>query len=426
MNLENQLRRHLSNCINQGNASRYANPGLQNDPGALGSAIFAANETRTLRESPFPRPADSSPAHDSGLLMQSFNGNQFQQNSLFLPSRPPSTGFFASASAMGAPLSPQLPPSPRQRRGAISFPSQPPTPENLSPFYGLPPSVAHVLNQEVQKASVNKPLSTTQKTAQLAIPATLPTRVSGFRPMAAVARTRPASIVNTGRSLIQAAASNFSSNYRGEHSVRNASDADLKPEENCSLWLTNLPPDVTYHELLTPIRSIGRIRASFINAPDYLQHNTAAGKVVFFSPGPAQNFLTWSLINGLTIRGHQIRVTHNRIKAKEEAIVADESRVLIITGHADFVNEKSLRDFFTARFIFQTDEVTTLIKAGDRAVVEYKFGSYRCQAQMGKMALEKDRPEELEKVEFGKDPCEVGETLSSYGVAGERIQGRGI
>lgn len=102
------------------------------------------------------------------------------------------------------------------------------------------------------------------------------------------------------------------------------------------------------------------------------------------------------------------------------------SRCLIITGHADFVNEASLSKFFKDRFIFQVDEVVELIKAGGRAVVEFKFGSYRCQSQMGKMSLEKDRPAGLEKVEFGDDPCEVGDTMSSYGIAAERIQGRGL
>ncbi|KPM37175.1 hypothetical protein AK830_g9376 [Neonectria ditissima] len=423
--------------FNQGSGARRFNSGLRHNSGAMGpamSAVDAASGVRTLLESPFPRSANM--AHESALLVQPFHANHFGQNSIFssqtpaIQSRPHPTSVFASTAA-ASPVS-QPPPTPRQRRDAVSFPSQPPTPEpvlSTSPLR-FPPGLRHLFCPEPKKPlPVEKPDTTpAQVTAQLSTPSPTPARASGFRPMAAVACTRPAAapVVTASRALNQATASSFSTNYRGEHSVRNASDHDLRPEENCSLWLTNLPPDVTYHELLAPIRGIGRVRASFINAPDYLQHSTAAGKVVFFAPGPAQKFLALSLVNGLSIRGHQIKVTHNRIKARGEAIVADESRVLIVTGHARFVNEKSLREFFNARFIFQTDEITTLIVAGDRAVVEYKFGSYRCQAQMGKMALEKDRPEELEKVEFGKDPCEVGETLSSYGIAGDRIQGRGI
>ncbi|KAH6990227.1 hypothetical protein EDB80DRAFT_538796, partial [Ilyonectria destructans] len=247
---------------------------------------------------------------------------------------------------------------------------------------------------------------------------------SGFRPMAAVSHNRRTTRNNTSQAIVLADDAAFSNNYRGEHSARNASVRNLKPEENCALWLTNLPPDCTYHELLATIRNYGRIWCAVINEPDYLRHTTAAAKVVFFAPGPAQAFLAMSLIRGVTIRNHRIKVTENRVKYKEEPMTGSESRVLIITGSSKFVNEKALTEFFQERFVFEVDEVITLIHAEQRTVLEYKFGSYRCQAHMGKMALEKDKPEGLEKVEYGEDPCEVGDTMSSYGVAGYRIQGR--
>lgn len=86
-------------------------------------------------------------------------------------------------------------------------------------------------------------------------------------------------------------------------------------------------------------------------------------------------------------------------------------------------------EWFGARFKFEVDEVVPLITttaAGGRSVVEFRFGSYRCQGQMGKIALEKDRPEWLEHVEFGDDPCEVGDGFTSYAIAAQRIQGMGM
>ncbi|KAF4472451.1 hypothetical protein FALBO_639 [Fusarium albosuccineum] len=256
-----------------------------------------------------------------------------------------------------------------------------------------------------------------------------PTR--GFRPMAAITQNQRSSVDRTEREITPADPTIFSGNYRGEHSIRNASVEALAPEENCALWLTNLPPDVTHQQLLAQIRNVGRIWCTVINAPDYSRHNTAAAKVVFFTPQSAQILLSKSLTRGLEVNGYRVKVTHNRVKYREEPPLGNATRVLIITGKSTFVNRETLTEFFKERFVFEVDEIIELIvqgqaHTGGRSVIEYKFGSFRCQAQMGKMALEKDRPEGFEKVEFGPDPCEVGDTLSSYGIAAERIQGRGI
>lgn len=259
-----------------------------------------------------------------------------------------------------------------------------------------------------------------------------PSSPRGFRPMAAISHNDRAfgARINP-REVLPADPRAFSTNYRGEHSVRNASVDDLPFEQNCALWLTNLPPDVTYQQLLAQIRNVGRIWCTVINAPDYDRHNTAAAKVVFFTPGPAQRLLQKSLTQGLEVNGYAVKVTHNRVKYGAQTLTGNASRVLIVTGKTTFVNPESLTEFFKARFVFEVDEIIELINQGNRhkggrSVVEYKFGSFRCQAQMGKMALEKDRPEGFEKVDFGPDPCEVGDTLASYGIAAERIQGKGM
>jgi hypothetical protein len=247
--------------------------------------------------------------------------------------------------------------------------------------------------------------------------------------MAAINHNRPTAATENGRE--EAEVNIFSDNYKGEHTMRNASAMNLSPEENCALWLTNLPPDVTYNQLLAQIRNVGRIWCTVINEPDYDRHDTAAAKVVFFTPHPAQLLLSKSLTQGLEVSGYPVRVTHNRVKYGEQPMVGAASRVLIITGKSTFVNPESLTEFFKERFVFEIDEITPLIVQperikGGRSVVEYRFGSFRCQAQMGKMALEKDRPQGFEKVEFGEDPCEVGDTLTAYGIAAERIQGKGM
>lgn len=225
----------------------------------------------------------------------------------------------------------------------------------------------------------------------------------------------------------QVASLKFSPRYHGMHTENNASVEYLKPEQNCALWLTNLPPDIKEKELLAAIRNVGRIYATYINYPDGYTHSTSAAKVVFFTPEAAQRLVAHAtLVNPMVIRGHHVKIALNRIKYAKSSMENGESRVLIITGHKDFVNEQSLTAYFEARFQFQIDEAHTLIRHKERAVVEYKFGSYRCQAQMGMKALLLDRPAGFEMVEYGADPCEVGSDVTSFTVAGERIQGRGL
>lgn len=241
---------------------------------------------------------------------------------------------------------------------------------------------------------------------------------TGFRPMDALLCTQS----SPSRTHVAPNTPLFSDRYFGKHVGSNASADYLLPDQNCALWLTNLPPGVTYRDLLGSIRNFGRIWCTFINEPDNVTHSTAAAKVVFFTPMAATNLLLASWSTPLTIRNHRIKISHNRIKYPSKPLDHGVSRVLIITGHVDFVNPTSLFQFFQDRFIFQIDKVEQLVRSGDRAVVEYSFGSYRCQAQMGKMALEKDRPCGFEMVEFGEDPCEVGDTFSSYATAVARLQ----
>ncbi|KJZ73321.1 hypothetical protein HIM_07325 [Hirsutella minnesotensis 3608] len=285
--------------------------------------------------------------------------------------------------------------------------------ETLQMFNALP-SV-----RETQEPRENRQIHVPPKHTQ-----TSPT--GGFLPMMAVAEPERRRYSLAAMQMNASDAAKFSTRYHGMHTDSNASADHLAPSQNCALWLTNLPADIDYSELLGAIRNVGRIWCTYINLPDNIKHHTAAAKVVFFTPEGAQKLLSESWTKTIVIRGHRVRASHNRIKYDKNAVVGKASRVLLITGTDSFVNPENLREWFKERFVFQEDRIIVLIKAGGRAVCEFRFGSYRCQAQMGKMALEKDRPEGLEKVEFGEDPCEVGENMASYGTAAERIQGKGL
>ncbi|KAM3506236.1 hypothetical protein MY11210_007632 [Beauveria gryllotalpidicola] len=311
----------------------------------------------------------------------------------------------------------------------------------------LGPSIPIRMGQSPGSAPDNR-TSSGPDPHQSLVPFYLQRRSQGFFPMHAI-RTSRETFPSSSSSAAAAAASSgsmathapsvsaaktvpstrFSDRYHGMHTESNASAEHLSPEQNASLWITNLPPDTTHHELLGQIRHIGRIWCCFINGPDGCKHTTAAAKVVFFHPPAARRLLQHAAAadGGLHIRGFRAKVTQNRIKTGETVPRAgDDSRVLIVTGQDHFVNEATLTEYFAQRFVFQVDEVRELIRGGGRAVVEFRFGSYRCQAQMGKISLEKDRPLGFERAEFGEDPCEVGETYSSHAIALQRIQRIGI
>ncbi|KFG80464.1 hypothetical protein MANI_013398 [Metarhizium anisopliae] len=254
------------------------------------------------------------------------------------------------------------------------------------------------------------------------------TQATGFVPMLAV--TRPDM---TGRDVTPMPLGSqavidlkFSPHYRGMHTEANASADHLPPDQNCSLWITQLPADVKVAELLGKIRNVGRVYATVLSPPDGSKHPKSAAKLVFFTPAGAQKLLAHGEGHPVVIRGHRAQIMPNRTKCGSQSTERGESRVLIITGHRRFVNEASLTAYFEGRFTFQIDKVQTLVEFQDRAVVEYQFGSYRCQSQMGHKALLLDRPRGLEMVEFGADPCEVGSDTTSFTVAGERIQGKGL
>lgn len=218
---------------------------------------------------------------------------------------------------------------------------------------------------------------------------------------------------------------NFSERYLGQHTESNAS-ANISEDYNCAIWVRNLPPNVSYRELLGSIKGAGRVWCSYINMPDYVKHHTAAAKVVFYRPESARAFLQFVSTQHPEIRGFLVRADLNRIKSAPHSHIEETSRVLIITGEDWFAEEIYLKEWFGQQCQFQTDQVVTHIKAHGRAVIEFRFGSYRSQAEAGFKALTINRPRGFQKVEFGDDPCEVGETLSARAIALQRFQGIGL
>lgn len=203
----------------------------------------------------------------------------------------------------------------------------------------------------------------------------------------------------------------FSPNYRGNPDLERNRSALIPAEANCSLFITGLSPDLTTHLLLRSIRNMGRIYATHINGPEPSRgHQTCAAKVVFFERTAAERFYERYKNTGFMVTGrpfHIGRVVWNRIRSREVDAGGRKSRVLIISGPRSIVNERSLHNYFASKIQFQVDEVITAVPSmrlgsEERALVEFRFGSYRCQAESARMALSREFKEHGVYCEFGK------------------------
>ncbi|KAB5523890.1 hypothetical protein GE09DRAFT_1257647 [Coniochaeta sp. 2T2.1] len=204
----------------------------------------------------------------------------------------------------------------------------------------------------------------------------------------------------------------FSPNYRGNIHIPRNKSADIPDNHNCGLFITGLPPTVTITELLATVRDCGRVYATHINGPEPENgHYTCAAKLIFFERKAADIFYQRHMFGGLTIAGHpgyRARVTWNRIKSAEPPYPKNVTRVLMIVGPSVFVNPDSLTAYFKSKFDFEVDQIFDRGSMGDRRGVEYRFGSFRCQAEAAKMALAREMADQGVQVHFGPDPCDVG------------------
>ncbi|KAK3688344.1 hypothetical protein B0T22DRAFT_511739 [Podospora appendiculata] len=212
----------------------------------------------------------------------------------------------------------------------------------------------------------------------------------------------------------------FSANYRGNPDLDRNRSAEIAPDENCSLFIVGLDPRITTHELLASIRDVGRVYATHINPPEPDRgHLTCAAKVVFFERAAAERFYARFATTGLYIPSHPAspgRVTWNRVRTAQYDAGGRKTRVLLISGPAAFVNESTLRAYFSSKLQYQVDGVVRRghDPARARALVEFRFGSFRCQAEAAWMALNREFKDLGVVVVFGRDPCDrVEEHLES-------------
>ena len=205
-----------------------------------------------------------------------------------------------------------------------------------------------------------------------------------------------------------ARAGGFSLNYKGD--MRKPRNMQIDPAENCSLFLTNLPPDCTTSQLIAALTELqipgGKIYATNIIRPQPPVHSEAAANVSFFTPKAAQALLARVERGQMVFGGYRVGGIWDKNAVRPaDGLVGDESRVLLLQGPARNLHIPDVEQFIASKGItYQVDSITWRDSDdGTMREVEWRFGSYRMQAQAVKLLFGREKPKVL--VVFGKDPC---------------------
>ncbi|KAI0161528.1 hypothetical protein GGR57DRAFT_518715 [Xylariaceae sp. FL1272] len=205
--------------------------------------------------------------------------------------------------------------------------------------------------------------------------------------------------------FLRASGQKWSENYGGNIFNPENHPADIAHEENTSIYLDRLPPNLTYAELLHGLKNTGYVKQCHIGAPNASNPDTSNAKVVFFAHADAQKVIDLDRNDSLIIAGVRPRIGWNRIRVPEDP-VAGRSRSLRIRGPTHLVNRAALEEFWTEANIYWDTKCVTEVGEvpNGNSVVWYTFGSWRCQSAAAKRALEVKHGNAV-KVWYRKDPC---------------------
>ncbi|CAJ2501504.1 Uu.00g043570.m01.CDS01 [Anthostomella pinea] len=213
------------------------------------------------------------------------------------------------------------------------------------------------------------------------------------------------------------------SNYRGDPNTPENQCADIPSDQNVSRFVAGLPPNCTINMLLGSIREIGKVYSSNMVPPDSsFGYSTAGAKIVFWDRAGAHRLDDLWGQGDWYVGTYMLILRPNRIRMAEH-VASRCSRVLVLHGPSCIVDRHYLTAFFQRLFTFDMNDVVVIIEDQVHKVrkLEYRFASYRCQAQFAEkwcreakhgrqipwapMSLVERQAWRQVKISWGSDPC---------------------
>ncbi|KAK1830983.1 hypothetical protein QBC39DRAFT_259705, partial [Podospora conica] len=198
--------------------------------------------------------------------------------------------------------------------------------------------------------------------------------------------------------------------YLGDPRLAENYSADIPMEQSTSLFIKDLPADVTIPQILGAIRKTGKVYSLFLNPPTP-PHTGSAAKLCFFTREAAATFFG-NTRGGFLVNGHMATVIWNRVLLAEHVgpQYDEASRVVIVQGPKDLVNAETIADIIAKEIrlydlvlVIETDY--TLVTSKGYWELEVHFGSFRAQGHSAFIVLNRALGEKGVKVSYGPDPC---------------------
>lgn len=133
---------------------------------------------------------------------------------------------------------------------------------------------------------------------------------------------------------------NSQSIFGGYRGAVNASETFVAEENNCCLFLTGFPADITVRKFVEKVQNhqLGKIAAMHINPPS-AHHPSAAIKVTMWTRQGAERLRHAIQSQQITFGGHNLRALWNRNHVAPRPVpVQNESRVLLVIGRPEHVS----------------------------------------------------------------------------------------
>lgn len=218
---------------------------------------------------------------------------------------------------------------------------------------------------------------------------------------------RPSRMKEEQRGLV---ATPTGSNYLGNKQSRRQAprNPEAPNEDNCALWLTNIPPDLTLRGFLALVNT-GEVFA-VVFSPAKPPSWTQAVKLVFKTHEAAERFLNQVRSQqGIVVGGMRMEGIWNRNWYPEDR--SPKTRVLQIESPV-YMTFKTWHDYFDECVVYQIEEEFEVpCSVPGKRIYEFRFARIDGQSEAVFQAIAKNSKFTGLHYKYSADPCDPNSGL---------------